>query len=225
MFNCPSDREAKQMSSTNPQARSSYCVCMGDGWNNNYFHNGVFRGMFGTLIWYDMSSCSDGTSNTAMMSEMALGDASSAEVVSASPQLVKSAAIRLGAKPATPQTCLNYKNGTKVTGTSFNMWRGNTRFSGRPVDCGGFTTVLSPNSPSCGGYSPTSNYYFSGLMSVTSNHSGGVNVAKFDGSVAFVSETVDCGDLTTTDSPTVGPSPYGVWGAFGTRDGGESKSL
>ena len=45
-----------------------------------------------------------------------------------------------------------------------------------------------------------------------------------DGSVRFVSDSVDTGN--TTLPPVVsGPSPYGVWGAIGTAAGGEAAGL
>ncbi|MDR2704163.1 MAG: DUF1559 domain-containing protein, partial [Planctomycetaceae bacterium] len=66
-------------------------------------------------------------------------------------------------------------------------------------------------------------------------HTGGVNAAKMDGSVIFVSETIDCGNQTwspggTATSPNNTDKPsresnYGVWGALGTRAAGESKAL
>jgi hypothetical protein len=42
--------------------------------------------------------------------------------------------------------------------------------------------------------------------------------------VTFVSETIDCDDLTKFQKFS-GSSPYGVWGALGTLQGGEAKSL
>lgn len=86
----------------------------------------------------------------------------------------------------------------------------------------GFTavnTVLPPNSPSCqtgtwdgddGTYPPTS------------FHPGGVNGLMTDGSVRFISETINAG-ATNSPAPTnaMGASPYGVWGAMGSRMGGE----
>jgi prepilin-type processing-associated H-X9-DG protein len=62
-------------------------------------------------------------------------------------------------------------------------------------------------------------------MSATSNHPGGVQVARADGSVFFASDTIDCGNLTAASpTATTGASPYGVWGALGTRNGGEAKT-
>ena len=45
-----------------------------------------------------------------------------------------------------------------------------------------------------------------------------------DGSVRFISDTVDVGDLSVAPVRR-GASPYGVWGALGTPNGGESASL
>lgn len=42
-----------------------------------------------------------------------------------------------------------------------------------------------------------------------------------DGSVRFVSDTIDTGNLNDYQA-TSGKSPYGVWGAMGTPQGGET---
>jgi len=98
---------------------------------------------------------------------------------------------------------------------------------------GGFTTILPPNSVSCGGFSSRNDsggndgtdWYFSAIVSPTSNHTGGVQCARLDGSVSFISDTIDNnGGTAPAPSSTGGESPYGVWGAFGSRSGGEAKS-
>jgi prepilin-type processing-associated H-X9-DG protein len=230
LFVCPSSGEANQLSGNTagglPHKRGCYTTCLGDGWSNNYSTtSGVFRGMYGALVWFDLSACSDGTSNTAMMSENAMREPAASETLSIS-SAPYDTTVRLDTAPSNPQTCANYKNGNEVSGTKFNMNRGGNRFAGRVVDTSGFSTVLPPNSVSCGGYASTNDYYFSAIMSPTSRHSGGVNVSRVDGSVMFVSNTIDCGDQTAA-SPTgtqlTKPSPYGVWGALGTREGSESK--
>jgi prepilin-type processing-associated H-X9-DG protein len=114
----------------------------------------------------------------------------------------------------------------------------------------GFNTVLPPNAPSCTGaaslltaapsfaYSLANNAIWNGLYTAQSYHPGGVNVLMGDGSVRFVSESIDTADLTNTESTTTsttnaqglpyvqfqtvnGPSHWGVWGALGSRAGGE----
>ncbi|MGL4941946.1 MAG: DUF1559 domain-containing protein, partial [Thermoguttaceae bacterium] len=80
---------------------------------------------------------------------------------------------------------------------------------------------MPPNSASCfqkGSPAADRNVY-----TANSNHSGGVNVGMGDGSVRFVSDTIDTGNLDAGSS--VSGSPYGVWGAMGTISGKESKSL
>lgn len=63
-----------------------------------------------------------------------------------------------------------------------------------------------------------------GALSAGSYHPGGVNVLLMDGSVRFVSETIDTGN-TALPPVTGGFSPYGVWGSMGSRAGGEPVSL
>ncbi len=63
-------------------------------------------------------------------------------------------------------------------------------------------------------------------MPPASNHTGGVNVVLADGSVHFMSNSVDTGDLTVGVAGRMqGPSPYGVFGALGTIAGGEVASI
>ena len=98
----------------------------------------------------------------------------------------------------------------------------------------GFNTVIGPNRAS---------FFFrnlagaSGMYTVTSNHTGGVNVAMGDGAVRFINDTIESGNssawiVVTGDAtyPTdgrqpTGRSPFGIWGALGSINGGESASL
>ncbi len=74
------------------------------------------------------------------------------------------------------------------------------------------------------------------LVSAGSYHEDGVNVLMGDGSVRYISESINTGNLALPpgdplfdknldeDFPlfTVGESNYGVWGALGTTHAGEN---
>ena len=98
--------------------------------------------------------------------------------------------------------------------------RGDRWTDGNPLFTG-FLTLFPPNGPSChAGQSGFGRM----IVSTGSHHSGGVQAVMGDGSVQFVSETIDTGVATTPHRVRTGrqgESPYGVWGALGTRDGGE----
>lgn len=75
-----------------------------------------------------------------------------------------------------------------------------------------FYTILPPNGPSC--YA---------VMTSRSRHPGGVTLLFVGGAVTFMSEDVWAGNPAATMPATPREtSPYGVWGALGTRAGGEA---
>lgn len=80
-----------------------------------------------------------------------------------------------------------------------------------------FNTMLPPNQPSC---MEADNHWLGGMYTASSRHSGGVNSLMADGSVRFISENVDAGNQASPEV-TAGSSPYGVWGALGTKASGE----
>ncbi|MDO5555060.1 MAG: DUF1559 domain-containing protein [Planctomycetia bacterium] len=96
-----------------------------------------------------------------------------------------------------------------------------------------FSTILPPNSPYCIGGSMGTNGKLNGelirvLSSITSYHTGGANVARYDGSVSFISNTINAVTPGLSQAPQVrrqGPSEFGIWGAMGTANGGETIML
>jgi len=105
-----------------------------------------------------------------------------------------------------PQNCLNVKgagglfrdaNQENSANATWATWgaRGNNSWLGRGIwhDTPGqyaFYALLPPNSPNCGAGSQ-----YSGLISVASNHNGGVNVSFLDGSVRFVNNSIETKNL------------------------------
>jgi prepilin-type N-terminal cleavage/methylation domain-containing protein len=89
----------------------------------------------------------------------------------------------------------------------------------------GFYTVLPPNAPMCGGSNNNGVWYatWNYVSSAGSWHAGaGASVAMCDGSVRFVRETIDTGNLSEDQTnPNTGVSQWGVWGALGSINGGE----
>lgn len=80
-------------------------------------------------------------------------------------------------------------------------------------------TILPPNSASCKNGNDNQ-HDRDGIMTMTSHHTGVVQVVLGDGSVRAISENIDSGNLAA-GPVSGGPSPYGVWGALGSVSGGE----
>ena len=80
----------------------------------------------------------------------------------------------------------------------------------------GITTTLPPNTELC---LHNYNEWTEGNWSASSRHPGGVHVVMTDASVQFVSDSVDSGDenFPVINIVAGAASPYGVWGASGTR--------
>ena len=85
----------------------------------------------------------------------------------------------------------------------------------------GFQTVLPPNSPSCLADNWGDQW---GISSASSYHPNGIMASFVDGSVRFISDNIDTGNPSFPEV-VAGPSPYGVWGAMGTRAGRETVTL
>lgn len=96
--------------------------------------------------------------------------------------------------------------------------------------CTGVKIMRPPNSEACmnGWYDDV------GSLPAGSRHQGGAHILMGDGAVKFVTDSIEAGNQTSPGIGSLGsgasqpaykpgkPSPYGLWGALGSRGGKES---
>ena len=161
----------------------------------------------------NFASVTDGTVNTALYSEFVISDLSKRNLNDKREwkYQVYNRWVGLtfnGNTFLTRQECLNQ------TGNVFNdltRWRqrGAGWAWGYTGTGNGYNHTMLPNERSCYNFNGGDDWYGRNLMSASSEHPGGVNVALADGSVRGVSETVS----------------QDVWWALGTRNGGETAGM
>jgi prepilin-type processing-associated H-X9-DG protein len=208
LFLCPSDRgipvsEAYGEPVIGP---TNYAVCVGTGMTNGgpplgtpWNSDGMFRAQRPLRI----ADVTDGLSNTAAMSESLLGDGdeNASGPMPGDPQLVY--AYTGFGTPLSDSACANATLWNVENRRGF-MWA-----SGE-MRCASYNHYYTPNAPiyDCVTNDTTPGvgiYTAVAFRAARSRHPGGVNVLLGDGSVHFVSQSVD----------------LGVWRALATRAGGE----
>jgi len=229
----------------NDAARTSYAASLGDTiaktsaqWplttpaGDLYFDMASnSRGFFGGQYrWGGFDKMADGSSNTITFCERnpALEAGPTGKEIRGN--------IAVSTDPLVPSTCAltartEKKFGSGVTSVNYGA-------NGASIVYGiyantAFQTVLPPNSFSCATANNSITSTF--ILSASSCHTGGVNGLFGDGAVRFISETISSvtpgSTILTTYTPADDPdevggaSPFGVWGALGSIDGGESSSF
>lgn len=214
MLMCPSDGRNKQTIRA-----QSYVFCMGDSATsiNGTNSRGMFPYRYGTRI----RDITDGTSNTIAMSEHVRANYSP-NASNAGRKRVEG--IAMGQDPAgNPGSCMTLASGSKwLNGTEVKGRHGTSLWDGQAERCV-FMTILPPNGPSCAAGSNPNADSGTAALAPSSQHTGGVHALMADGAVRFISENIDTGDLSqASPSPsTTTASPYGTWGALGTKESEE----
>jgi prepilin-type N-terminal cleavage/methylation domain-containing protein/prepilin-type processing-associated H-X9-DG protein len=224
---CPSEITPLTIRATpgNP-GQNNYCFSRGDSIYNNR-DSVATRGVFQFRDGVTIAQILDGTSNTIAMSER-VRSLEQAIGLNPLPTIKEGTAIgltNLDTNPATnPGICLLTANGPFYSNPGQVKCRFGVLWTDGQPERTGFTTVMPPNSPSCTGDSNVNADCRSGVYAPSSFHPGGVNGVMCDGSVRFLSDGINTGNLGATEVSR-GPSPYGVWGAMGSKAGGEGAAL
>jgi prepilin-type N-terminal cleavage/methylation domain-containing protein len=234
MLFCPSDL---QLTIDNTKGGTNYVMSRGDTcWDHTPKWNGNGgRGLRGFFVGGNtgagtrrVADVLDGLSNTIAMGERTKATAGGMSIKTGGvADTIPQSTYRTG-----PAVCLTTvgSNGTYTVQTitqNNGGWGSCTRWmDGAPMYTG-MTTILGPNHASCTQPSSDSS---DGVFEPNSHHTGGVHVLMGDGAVRFISENINTGNTTLpnptngSSSPPSGPSPYGVWGALGSVNGGDTVS-
>jgi prepilin-type N-terminal cleavage/methylation domain-containing protein/prepilin-type processing-associated H-X9-DG protein len=225
----------------------NYALCLAD--SGTFSHNvtnatnpnvaaAAGRGLWNVGAWINSSSsppsrvntgvkfreCTDGLSKTILLGERLRATVNNQSWAPSAGQPITTAIAQVPAISTSPSACLAVSDGSQyIAGTQVKSTWGMLWTDGQ-AERVGFHTILPPNAPSCGGTSANADNTVA-VLPPTSGHPGGVNVAFGDGAVAFITDSIDTGNLGVPIAHTSAvPSPYGVWGALGTKAGGEGVS-
>lgn len=204
-------RDASQLNATN-------------GTNELQHHgavNGMERGLFHTSISRKFRDVRDGLSNSVAMGEMTVSDEKRG---------LGGYIYHLGGWfPPVPSAC---KTGTHINAAkpslyaAGGLWPRGRRWADGHWHSSAVTTILPPNSPSCLRPEDSND----GFASVASYHQGGAHVLFADGAVRFITDSIEAGNAAqqpVANGMTApgSDSPYGLWGALGSIDAKETKTL
>jgi prepilin-type processing-associated H-X9-DG protein len=236
---CPSD-----INSNRSVARSSYVISTGD-WPDTLVNAPIenTRGLFvmpdvhwavstnttltsptGRNMWRTFAALSDGTSNTIALSERVTA-ALENQIRGAFSTDTTNNGMGATITATFPYKCSTLKkNDGTYNGPVQQDYLGTRWGDGRMPST--FSTILPPNSASCTANNAGDVFHNRSIFSANSYHAHGVNTVFADGSVHFIMETINSGDITDTTIPVnSGTSLFGVWGALGSINGGETVEI
>jgi prepilin-type processing-associated H-X9-DG protein len=227
-FLCPSDlrkgnRNNRQATEGSVSQTTNYCNNIGGNrWLNGYVIDGPAyypgtspdqgNGNFETYTraTVNLASVVDGTSNTAIWSEIIKGDGNGPGDSRDGLGMVYTSTGNRGTNQSIKNVVAANQADARLCdkGTTKNFsWRGERQFTHDPARGGFYSHTQTPNRKTCvyndGGQ--VGNQTWEAVITAGSAHPGGVNVLFLDGSVKFVKSTI----------------AYATWYALGTRAGGE----
>lgn len=240
VLRCPSDPANEQ-----PFGATNYAACLGDGIVGSgsgpfvdvdgrlqfdaLLKNQVDASMRGTFVPRTvtrLAEIKDGLAQTLMLAEISvdLGDRSIKTIAALGPGIDSLRdrpiwAFREGLVDSERPQFWGENTSLVSAGQQKPIARGGRWADGAPMFTS-FHTILPPNRECTLAYDREDS---AGILPPSSRHQGGVNVCFADGSVTFVTDFIDSGDLSQptvyvgSERPPGSTSPYGVWGAMGTR--------
>jgi prepilin-type N-terminal cleavage/methylation domain-containing protein/prepilin-type processing-associated H-X9-DG protein len=235
-FLCPSNSGEIPIGDCSNVGRNNYHVMYGDVVTNAGVDSNTStyadvspcpRGFFGLHFSYKgLEAITDGTSNTIAFSERV---GLEGERQQYSYTMPKKGAVFLSDWGCTDTvTRLQCITASKASSAAAAGNSPGLQWTSGDTSVHGLSTVMPPNMASCVG-SDWGNALT--LNTPSSNHTGGVNCCYGDGSVHFISETISAITAGYSDSTNILPNPessgtsyWGVWGALGSANGGESST-
>jgi len=168
----------------------------------------------------------DGTSKTLMLGEVIIGDGTNKLRSGAG----AGTGMTAGTAPAYCTSLLAATGDVYSPAYTSNDWFAGRRWGDSITGYTAFFTAAPPNTPRCG----NSGESWYSLPASSYHGAGGVNVTMCDGSIKFISNTIDAGDPSvaqTNPASATSPQSYsgqsirGIWGAMGTHFGRESVDI
>ncbi len=222
-------------------SRTNYIACMGDSWWDSHFgprdvrchvtnqtnainSRASMRGVFVTREKTGFRDILDGTANTIMLGENMtdLGNQDIRSTGHSRPNEFSALRDNPRLDRDTPGRIdpLNPRRWADTSGFTFNTLGIGMRWADHYLTH--FFTILPPNSEGSIPLNAANRYVFT----TSSHHQGGAHVVFADGSVKFITDSIEAGNGRTpivwsggvapTSTPGA-PSPFGLWGALGTR--------
>jgi len=197
---CPSDGESPLFpvvysdGTNGVSAGTNYFFSIGSGRDTHYDDRFPTDGMIWERSFTSLARCTDGTSNTALVSEGLLGNKLT-QTAMPNRQGLRRMSANWGGTSSNPNGPGFIKGGLisnpdlstvfPAEITSYSGTRGQSWIRGVP-----FATItngyLTPNNPI-----PDVAMHGRGFYATRSNHTGGVQIGFLDGSIRFVSDSVD----------------------------------